>query len=275
MQSNSFVRNLSGGIRKRIRGMMERPGQKAGLNWLRIKFLKHAAPDQERVHMLQGQPLYYTRPAELLHGLREIFMDEVYRIDLPANAYILDCGANIGMSVRYLKEHFPQATVIAFEPDEQNYKLLHRNAGALPGVTLRKEAVWTQDTELSFASDGTMGSKISGEGGGNIQKVKAVRLRDFLDRPVDFLKIDIEGAEYEVMKDIADKLANVRYLFLEYHGRFHQNAELVEMLSIVEKAGLSFYIKEAAEVYKMPFAEYKKSGERDYDLQLNIFCIRR
>ena len=41
------------------------------------------------------------------------------------------------------------------------------------------------------------------------------------------MKLDIEGAEYKVLKDIADNLGNVNNMFIEYHGTFDQNNELI------------------------------------------------
>jgi hypothetical protein len=119
-----------------------------------------------------------------------------------------------------------------------------------------------------------MGSSINPDMSDKGVEVKAVRLKNLLDRPVDFLKIDIEGAEYEVIKDSADSLQQVKRMFLEYHGRFEQNDELLEMLNIVRAAGFQFYIREAAPVHPIPFRP-KRSGELPYDVQLNIFCLRK
>ena len=65
--------------------------------------------------------------------------------------------------------------------------------------------------------------------------------------------MDIEGAEYAVMKDVEEVLFNVQNLFLEYHGTFGQNNELVDIFNILSRTGFQFYIKEATPVYKSPF----------------------
>ena len=103
--------------------------------------------------------------------------------------------------------------------------------------------------------------------------VKAIRLKDFLNRQVDFLKIDIEGAENIVLTDIEDNLHYVKNMFLEYHGSFDQNKELLKMINIVSNAGFNFYIKEATSCYDSPF--YRKiPSNAAFDIQLNIFCFR-
>jgi FkbM family methyltransferase len=179
------------------------------------------------------------------------------------------------MSVIYLKQQFPLAEIVAFEPDETNFELLTKNVASFgySGVDLHKEAVWNENTILLFSNESSMGSKIELDNTENTKEVKAVRLKDFLNREVDFLKIDIEGAEYAVLTDIGEDLKYVKNMFLEYHGTFDQNKELVEIINIVKTAGFHFYIKEAAPIYPTPFYR-TKNPNTSYDVQLNIFCFR-
>ena len=197
-------------------------------------------------------------------------------VPLPENAFVIDCGANIGLGTLYLKEYCPTAEIIAFEPDETNFSLLTRNIESfgLKNVSARKEAVWIADTTLNFSGGGTMGGKIDTVSENATIPVKAIRLKQLLNRKVDFLKIDIEGAEYRVLKDIAADLQQVKFLFLEYHGSFEQNGELAEIFNIIQSAGFNFYIKEAASIYQKPFMAKMVSPKPDYDVQLNIFCLR-
>ena len=211
-------------------------------------------------------------------AFEEIFANKIYEQQIPPGGYILDCGANIGLSVIYLNKIAPDAVIEAFEPDLKNFSFLERNMRAfkINNIQLHKAAVWKENTTLSFSSEGSMSSKINnvyetGTETGTI--VNAVRLRDYLIRKVDFLKMDIEGAEYEVLKDIADRLHFVMSMFVEYHGTFSQNRELLHMLEIIEKAGFSFYIKEAAVLFSHPFTKRAKH-QNVWDVQLNIFCIR-
>jgi hypothetical protein len=133
------------------------------------------------------------------------------------------------------------------------------------------EAVWKEDTTLRFVNVGTLDGKIINEAGSNFVEVKAIRLKDLLNRPIDLLKMDIEGAEYEVLKDCADNLHVVDYLFIEFHGYFNKTQELTDILRTVESKGFAYYIREAMVVYPTPFYRERKG---DYDLQLNIFCFR-
>lgn len=262
------------GIARRSSRLFHNEYRSYNISAAKLKYLKHLPPGKQRTHSMLKGVLHYTSAQEFLHTLKELFINEIYKVELPSNPYIIDCGANIGLSILYIKRQYPNAEVLAFEPDSTNFKLLEKNIRSfqLSNIELEPKAVWKENTTLSFANEGSMGSRIDTSASEN--KVDAVRLKDYLNRKVDFLKIDIEGAEYEVIRDIAPNLNFVQNLFLEYHGSFKQNHELIEMLSIITHSGFQFYIKEAANVYAHPFLYRQSQIDKPYDVQLNIFCTR-
>ena len=156
------------------------------------------------------------------HSMKEIFVEEVYKFWSPTKTpYIIDCGANIGLSVIYFKRMYPSATLIAFEPDETIFKQLEINIAQFnyDNVQLLNKGVWNDETTLSFLAEGTLGGRIidsETKTSSKVISIHTVRLRNYLTRKVDFLKIDIEGSEYEVLVDCADLLKNVEFLFVEY-----------------------------------------------------------
>lgn len=222
----------------------------------------------------RGRPTYFASPYWFLHSVREIFVDEVYRFDSRnEQPRIIDCGANIGLSVLYFKELYPNAKIIAFEPDAAMFDLLQKNIAErrLSDVEILNRAVWLDDSVLSFEVEGALGGKVAdgnGKGGKQIE-VRGARLRDLLVQHVDFLKIDIEGAEYLVLDDCKDRLRNVENLFIEYHCDPHENQRLNTILSWISGAGFRYYISEAARIQTHPFIS--KGGDK-FDMQLNISC---
>ncbi len=275
MQNKSFTKNILHGIQMRLGKIFHNPYRSVNIGPFKKIYYKHLTSGPVRTHRLFGKELYYTSPAELLHGLEEIFIEKVYQQQLPPKPFIIDCGANIGLSLIYLKQLSPDAEIIAFEPDERNFELLTQNVRSfgLSQVDLRREAVWVEDTNLQFVAEGSMSSRIKIESSGQTAYVKAIRLKKILNRCVDFLKIDIEGAEFSVMMDIADELHFVNHLFLEYHGSFEQNKELSQLFALLVQNGFSYYIKEATSVYDTPFEHLRKTNF-PFDVQLNIFCFR-
>jgi FkbM family methyltransferase len=275
MQKKTFLENIFHGIRFRLHKIFHNPYQELSVGPVKKIYYKHLNPGEPRTHRLFGKDLHFISATELLHGLKEIFVEEIYKQELPPNPYIIDCGANIGLSVIYMKRHHPDAEILAFEPDEKNFDLLSENIQSfgLENVHLKKEAVWIEDKILNFSSKGSTSSKLIDKSTSDSVSVKAVRLKNFINRKTDLLKIDIEGAEYQVVIDIQEKLHYVEHLFIEYHGNFDQNSELTEILDIAVKNGYRYYIKEAAPVYNTPFLRPAKNSY-PYDIQLNIFCFR-
>lgn len=244
-----------------------------GISWRELKKLEKKKGNE--FSYLFRKKIQITDPFWYLFGLQEIFIDETYsfKSDL-INPYIIDCGANIGLSAIYFKKKYPNAIIDCFEADKLIFNKLHYNINQFNfnNITLHQKAIWINNNELSFISDGSVGGHIIETNFKKENLVPAVRLKDFLDKKVNFLKIDIEGVEFEVVHDCAEKLNNVENIFVEYHSSHENEQKIGELLIILKNAGFKIYIKEAWENMKNPFIE--KKGPY-FDLQLNIFGYRR
>jgi FkbM family methyltransferase len=179
------------------------------------------------------------------------------------------------MSVLNFKTQYPKAKVIAFEPDSNNFELLKKNieTNQLKNVELRQAAVWTQTGKISFEASATEASHIS-EREESGKQVDSQRLADLLSSvsEVHFMKIDIEGAEWQVIRDCAEELHKVQNLFLEYHGKANETQKLKDIFEILQKAGFSVYIQNAADNLRHPFVN--KTTDTIYDVQLNLYCYK-
>jgi FkbM family methyltransferase len=222
---------------------------------------------------LFGKPLIINDAFWYLHGLREIFLDETYKFPVVTSPRIIDCGANTGLSLIYFRKNYPDARITAFEPDSQIFEILKKNMDSFgyQDIELVQKAVWNHAGQLPFSSDGAVGGRlVSNQGEGAM--VECIRLKDLLNQSVDFLKIDIEGAEDDVIRDCRENLANVRNIFIEYHSSPGKPQSLTEILQILREAGFRVYLKEAWENLTYPFFGHVDSL---YDLQLNIFAFRQ
>ena len=275
MLSHSFLKNVYRGISNRL-FHKKAPGLDAlSIGWLEQKYLKHLPAGKTRAIKLNGGQLFYNAPQELLHGLQEIFIDQIYKQSLPPKAIILDCGANIGLSVLWFKQLNADAQIIAFEPDPANFLLLKKNIDSykLENITCHHAAVWNEDTTRTFSADGGMASSFASANSTDTIRVTCLRLKKFLQQPIDFLKLDIEGAEWDVLKDCAESLVSVKRIFVEYHGQFDEQEKLIQLLEILRSAGFQFYIREAAPLHPTPFYRDKRK-QPPYQVQLNIFGFR-
>lgn len=218
---------------------------------------------------LNGRPFRFPDAPSFLAAYEEIFVEGVYAFE-PSSAapYIVDLGANVGLSVLYFKLRHPGAHVLALEPDPVIFDFLQENLAGLEGVELRRAAVWTSATELSFAPDGADGGKL--EPGGAV-RVQAESILDLLEgKTIDFLKLDIEGAENTVLPACAGKLGAVRNVFVEYHSSTQEPQRLDAIVSTLTLAGFRLSIATVKRAAR-PYAAPEGGG---FDLQLNIFGAR-
>lgn len=207
---------------------------------------------------------------------KEIFADEFYYFESKnPEPVIYDCGANVGMSVLYFKKLFPKARITAFEAEPEIATLLHNNLrnSNINDVTIIDKAVWKDDQGIWFGSESADSSSIYSNS--EKKKIASIRLKDFLlkESNIDFLKIDIEGAEKEVLNDCRDALSHVQNLFVEFHSYIGNPQGLAEIIQIFEENGFRYYIDTNQHRLK-PFTNYRYRGNDVMDLQLNIFGWR-
>ncbi|MEO8405355.1 MAG: FkbM family methyltransferase [Chitinophagaceae bacterium] len=226
---------------------------------------------------LFGSTIRFSDNYGFLCSLLEIFKDEQNKFtSTNPNPVVIDCGSNIGLSLIYFKRQFPNADVTGFEPDDKIFGLLEQNVNSFgfKNVALNKAAIWNEDTQLNFFSDGSLAGSLEIDlANKNVSNsVKAVRLKSLLqNKKIDFLKIDIEGAESTVMFDIKEELKNVKFFFLEYHSILGKEQKFGEILEIIKSAGFRYYIKNHNDYLTHPFNEKAREG---FDMQLSIFCYR-
>ena len=224
-----------------------------------------------------GFSVDYSDRYGFMHSVIEIFQDETYKfIASRPNPIIVDVGANIGLSVLYFKKHYPEARIMAFEPDPSIFELLLWNIkkNDLKDIYPQRVAAWDKDTFLTFYAEGALAgsTEVNFDGKAQTMEVAAKRLKSLLPKePIDFLKIDIEGAETIVLRDIADELERVEHLFFEYHSAKGKPQTLSKLLSIVGRAGFRYTIT-SQHASSDPFI---RDAEYGFDMQLNVFCYRR
>lgn len=247
-----------------------------GLYFRELYRIRISNPYTPGLGIFMGKQFHFTDGLGFSGTIKELFEEECYYFETEKTApFIIDCGAYIGLSVFYFKKRFPKSKLLAFEADPETFAVLSKNVAELQlsDVELHNLAVWNEETELTFFSGNSMSGSLMMDANnkGTPVKIKTARLKSYLNQPVDFLKLDIEGAELEVLKDIRDDLGQVERIFFEYHSLADQRQGLGEMLEILTEAGFRYYIQEAKNYNKRPFTGLKKAG---FDLQLNVFAMR-
>ena len=226
----------------------------------------------------------YTDAPTFLDGLQEIFIDEIYKVGkfLKNPAIVIDCGANIGLAALYFLQKY-EAEVYAYEADPLIFECLIRNIEILMPSPLGigkiraiNKAVWINDNGVDFDSEGGYSGQIHQHGHNLVKhsfRVPSVSLRETISNfeHVDFLKVDIEGAENQVIIDCEGVLNKIDYIFIEWHSNSSYPQMLGEILNLLKKEGFRYQIKEAFTA-KLPFVEVEEMC--GMDLQLNIFGFK-
>lgn len=222
--------------------------------------------------VVRGFHVEYTHPQSLAAQVRAIFQEEHYRFESAREApFIVDCGANIGLATLYWKSLYPAAEILAFEPDPLIAAILRRNIGTagVSRVEIREAAIWISAGLQNFHQQGAGAGRL-GEGQ---TLVETVRLLDVLkDKRVDVLKLDIEGAEVDVLEDCSTSLAAVERIFVEYHSFVGEPQRLNVLWEVLQQAGYRLFV--ATEFCpSSPFVAQENNG--GMDLQLNIYGTRQ
>ena len=124
---------------------------------------------------------------------------------------ILDIGSNIGTSILFFHEQFPAAKIYGFEPHPETFRILEKNVAGLPSIEVFNYALGAANGAVSVPFDGadfsrfTLAKNPGGEWSGPLSptacqvKHAGEVVQNLGLTKVDLIKIDCEGAEYDVL----------------------------------------------------------------------------
>jgi phthiocerol/phenolphthiocerol synthesis type-I polyketide synthase E len=188
----------------------------------------------------------------------EIFQKRRYfhpGFELKPGDTVVDIGGNLGLFVLWAAPQIGDGRIVTIEPDPEALRCLHTNieANGLTNVTVMEEAVGLPDSTLELESyAGAEGLTHDAAHRqvwftrllmklGRYERVTTIAkqrsLGQIMDEQsvshVDFLKIDCEGGEYNILRNVSrDELARVDKIAIEYHefGPSHHHEELTLIL---------------------------------------------
>jgi len=160
--------------------------------------------------------------------VEKVFLQQEYDYPYPiVPKVIVDVGANIGMATLFFAAKYPDARIIALEPEKSNFCLMQENCSSLPNVTLVNAALWSECRQLQVADIGASKWAFSfvpssGTGVDSVCGISMVDLlRDYDLKHIDILKMDVEGAERGIFTSDASRwLDKVGMIAIELHDRF-------------------------------------------------------
>lgn len=178
-------------------------------------------------------------------AFKHVFIEDAYGISLARQpSIIVDAGANVGMSAVYFSLHYPAATIVAIEPEPTNFEVLTRNAELFPRIIPINAALWSHEgaARVYDSGGGHWGMRVADANISSDSNIRSTTLGALLDElridQVDLLKIDVEGAEYEIFTDPSAWISRVGVICVELHDRFRPGCS-----KIFETATAEFPIK--------------------------------
>lgn len=148
--------------------------------------------------------------------------------ELPPSATILDIGANIGLTCAHFCVLYPQATVYGVEMDLSNYELALKNTHPFRArCQLILAAVSGTAGKVFYTGQRTDGLHICADNEKNSDRleVKAVTMQDLIKElrleKIDYLKMDIEGAEYALFAADLEWLDKIEQFKIEIHRPYN------------------------------------------------------
>lgn len=160
-----------------------------------------------------------------LYVIDEIFTRQIYDqpgFKVPESGIVVDVGANLGAFSLYAAAK--KCSVFSYEPCEENYLLLEQNIkqNSLENVHSYKQAIAASEGNRSLYLHDTNSCVHSFYGTGRAVEVECTTLQNAFKASninnCDFLKIDCEGAEYEIFESLdEDFLKRIKSICLEYH----------------------------------------------------------
>ena len=178
--------------------------------------------NKEGLSNLLGAPLKFYNGMSFLGLKREVIDRQIYNFNCDVDdPVIIDGGANIGIASIYFKQRYPKCHLLAYEADPNIYNMLKYNISSFcfENTELYNSALWINNDGINF--------NISGDESGSVKntdtvdkyigstKVTTSRLKSIIaKKKIHLLKLDIEGAELEVLRDCADVLINVEKIFI-------------------------------------------------------------
>lgn len=183
--------------------------------------------------LLNNKKFYFIKKS-IKYLFKEIFIKKTYYFNTSnSSPLIFDCGANVGLATIYFKSIYPDSKVIAFEANAITHDILKNNLRDYTDVITYQKALVDFEGEIKFfynkEETGDLGMSINERYFKDFEIVPATKLSNYIEKEVDLLKLDIEGAEDLVLKDLINskKIKFIRQMIIEYH---HQDLKMTSKI---------------------------------------------
>ena len=175
-----------------------------------------------------NQPVFFRGIYSDYAMFEQIFIEKQYLLPITINAQnIIDLGANVGYASVYFANQFPNAKIVALEPEKNNYASAVTNTKNYTNITLLHGAVWDKSENINLVDNGLGEAGFMVEKGKGNNIVRGYTVDEIMQLMniaiIDILKIDIEGAEKEIFEtNYENWIPNTKIIIVETHDRYRK-----------------------------------------------------
>lgn len=171
-------------------------------------------------------PLYVRLNSSDVLVFRQVFLEKEYEVITKLSSEIetiIDAGANIGLTSVFFSQLYPNARIVAIEPEAGNFELLQKNTKQIPNIECLCAALWNEDTNLQLdeKEKSEWAFRVTASTVNRSRTIPAYCISSLLNQfnveRASLLKMDIEGAEYEVLSNAEEWIARVDSIIVEVH----------------------------------------------------------
>ena len=190
---------------------------------------RRASPHEVRTLRYNGVLIHYRPGGSDVENIVKKLLKRNSEYWLPPQfepRSILDLGANIGVASIDFALRYPHASIIAVEPVAANFQLLEKNISSFPNIRAINVAVGKNEEHAALRGAGqsfqmqpvSAKSKASGREEVTVRDLNRL-LEELGTTQIDLVKIDVEGAEYDVLTSLnPDLLRRVKWIVGELHS---------------------------------------------------------
>ena len=189
------------------------PIRKAGTLLFRLK-----GSDTETIREIFSHRVYDLSKNPHFSGLRRIYQDSIAAGMVPV---IIDAGANLGAATVWFARQFPEARIVAIEPDPDNARVVRESIRQLSNAVLVEGAVGAETGFVHLTNTEAESNSIRTIRGGTDAGVKVYTVPDLLAMvehgKLFMVKVDIEGFESDLFSGNTAWVEDADVIFVEPH----------------------------------------------------------
>ncbi len=199
--------------------------------------------DKEYIHDVDDASFFIRKNSSDVFVVYEVWKRKLYNIGIKKNDTVIDVGANIGAFTTFAAKKSIDGNVFSFEPEKSNFRQLQKNVrlNKLKNVVIYNLGVNKSKglAQLFVSNNNGASHSLCNSGTNEIQTIHCITLADIFDKcnidNIDVLKLDVEGAEYDILFSTPVKIfRKIDRIILEFHDNINLKYNYKGLISFLE-----------------------------------------